>query len=52
MLQKFMGPHINEDGTVNKHKITKEEMAIQKKIDLQTLPLCLEQSPRLRRNLI
>jgi len=28
MLQRFMGPHINEDGSVNKHKITKEEMAI------------------------
>ena len=41
-----MGSHLNEDGSVNKLKITKEEMAIQKKKDLQTLPLCLDDSPR------
>lgn len=34
MLQRFIGPQINEDGSVNKLKITKEELAIQKKKDL------------------
>lgn len=47
-----MGAQINEDGSLNKLKITKEEMAIQKKKDQQTLPLCLEHSPRARRNSI
>ena len=32
-LQRFMGAQINEDGSLNKLKITKEEMAIQKKKD-------------------
>ena len=52
MVQKFMGPRLLEDGSVNHLKITKEEQAMLKKQDQVTLPLCLETTPRSRRNSI